>query len=943
MQRRIEFSRLPFLRFAIHIKKAGVAVVCVLFLCSWEATIGAEERALTFVLMAKPDREALVGIRQDIEKVGGHALHVFPPDAMIASVSERAMSFLRNDPRVAEVSKYPVSLLHRTRTQIIAAHAWEQVLQNRKVIAKKQPSSPNLLLQESDQMREWMSAPPDALVPPREAHKALRSGKQTLASAVPYGADFYDTSEFFFGSVAVGVLILESSGSAYDWSPSEITQTLDGVVAGMDWWVAREPRANLTFVYDIHVQVPITAEPIQGSIGGDITWGAEALASLGYSSPDGVFFNARSYINDIRNANQTNWATMMFIVDSDPAVSQGLFVGGGYAHSYYGGPWLTMARYSTWAFNSAEYFTCVPAHEISHNFYTTDEYNSTKQYGGYFNGGDNDGESCIMNRNSLSDACDSTRIQLGWRFTGDQPDILNVPPVITLNPYIPNPTSNHTLTYTGTAVVGILENQNSVGQRHGITLNTITGAEYTMDLSHWYSATPVDATWDGGGEEFSFTSSLLSAGAYTFTVRGFDNRLDSSGLVSDAITVKLSPVVVDNNWNLISNPFVVPNDSANVLFPTASSRAFTFDGRYIDHDAIKNGSGYWLQFPSPDSIAIAGTELLEDTIDVHENWNMIGSLAVPIPESGLVPIVPLTIQSPVYGFSIDDGYVPALTIEPCKGYWVRVSGTGKVILRIPAATTSLSTSSLVVGVPDIGNRDAARGTGALSRLVFTDARGKTRTLFFTTHEDILHPENHELPPQPPDGTYDVRYYSQRDAEIVSGRNGRSQELSVIVQSARYPLQISWQVVPGDRGAILDLAGRNASEVKLVGSGTTTLRESEANRIFLHLEDQSQAVIPHKFALYSAYPNPFNPSTEIKYEIPAEAKVKIIISDLLGGEIALLADNIEEAGIHRVLWNGKTAMGVEAASGMYLYSIIVVPTESGKTGTLTETKKILLLR
>ena len=85
------------------------------------------------------------------------------------------------------------------------------------------------------------------------------------------------------------------------------------------------------------------------------------------------------------------------------------------------------------------------------------------------------------------------------------------------------------------------------------------------------------------------------------------------------------------------------------------------------------------------------------------------------------------------------------------------------------------------------------------------------------------------------------------------------------------------------------------------------------------------------------------NTEIKYEIPAEAKVKIIISDLLGREIALLADDIEDAGIHRVLWNGKTDMGAEAASGMYLYSIIVVSTESGETATMTETKKILLLR
>src|SRR3990172_10700479 len=72
------------------------------------------------------------------------------------------------------------------------------------------------------------------------------------------------------------------------------------------------------------------------------------------------------------------------------------------AHGYYGGPWLTMSRYSSWAYNSADYFRVVPAHETGHIFYATDEYDSDPvEYSGYLNCPDSNGASGIMNRNTL--------------------------------------------------------------------------------------------------------------------------------------------------------------------------------------------------------------------------------------------------------------------------------------------------------------------------------------------------------------------------------------------------------------------------------------------------------------------------------------------------------------------------------------------------------------
>ena len=130
----------------------------------------------------------------------------------------------------------------------------------------------------------------------------------------PPGPGFYDTSEFFIGSVSVGVFLMESNGSAYNWSDSEVTQTLNGIYAAMDWWINRGgTAANLSFTYDLHIRQPTTYEPIQRPSADDYLWVGEAMTGLGYPSS---YASVRQYLNDLRNANGTDWAYAIFVVDS---------------------------------------------------------------------------------------------------------------------------------------------------------------------------------------------------------------------------------------------------------------------------------------------------------------------------------------------------------------------------------------------------------------------------------------------------------------------------------------------------------------------------------------------------------------------------------------------------------------------------------------------------
>jgi len=100
-------------------------------------------------------------------------------------------------------------------------------------------------------------------------------------------------------------------------------------------------------------------------------------------------------------------------------------------------------------------------------------------------------------------------------------------------------------------------------------------------------------------------------------------------------------------------------------------------------------------------------------------------------------------------------------------------------------------------------------------------------------------------------------------------------------------------------------------------------------------------LPREFFLYNNYPNPFNPTTTIKYDLPEESFVKLRIFNLLGEDIRTLVVGKESAGFKNMLWNGKDNRGNLVSSGMYIYNLSAKSLESGKE--FHQTRKMVLLR
>lgn len=95
------------------------------------------------------------------------------------------------------------------------------------------------------------------------------------------------------------------------------------------------------------------------------------------------------------------------------------------------------------------------------------------------------------------------------------------------------------------------------------------------------------------------------------------------------------------------------------------------------------------------------------------------------------------------------------------------------------------------------------------------------------------------------------------------------------------------------------------------------------------------VLPEEFSLSQNYPNPFNPTTTIEFSLPRSGYVVLDVYDIMGRRVITLADEYLNAGLKKVVWDGRDRNGHEVASGMYLYRL--------QSGDFSLTKKMILLK
>jgi hypothetical protein len=92
--------------------------------------------------------------------------------------------------------------------------------------------------------------------------------------------------------------------------------------------------------------------------------------------------------------------------------------------------------------------------------------------------------------------------------------------------------------------------------------------------------------------------------------------------------------------------------------------------------------------------------------------------------------------------------------------------------------------------------------------------------------------------------------------------------------------------------------------------------------------------PLQNMLYENYPNPFNPSTTIRYSLKENLKTSLVIYNSLGQKIRTLVDTPQAPGIHTQIWNGKNDRGQQVSSGVYFIKL--------SAGEFSQTRRMMIL-
>ncbi len=518
------------------------------------------------LVLSCDDRAGMQEVVGDIERAGGIVRHRFPPHVLIAECSDAVVRRFRADPRVDLFSRDwvdPESVpADYGRAARDAVRVWNDVY----------VSPPS-----------WLAAPLDAIMGlpliDDAAHPPIppvRAAADEAAPGAPPGAAFWQTSEYLMGSTTVSLVLPESDGSIdanlENWTSTERSNVQAECVAGLNWWASHYPYsvATLSFTWIFNYDVATSYEPITRPMlaeGG--LWIAEALTALGYPGTQyEVFQSARAYGNDLRDDNGTDWAFIVFVVDSSNDADD-RFPDDRFAYAYFGGPYAVMTYGNDgWDIDDMD---SVLAHEAGHIYRAEDEYclpdyyccspSVTAGYLNVLNSNCQQDPPCIMNLYT-PDTCSVTKEQLGWRDTdGDGvPDILDVPPSTTLDEYSPDPTDDQTPTFTGSASVGYYPNQLYPGE--DVTLNRIADVQFRVDGGPWQSGAAADGEFDEDVEPYTFTPPVLPGGEHTFEARAVDTTGNSTP----------APYPSDTLF-ILGHAFTVTGTAEAALIPSGGSVA----------------------------------------------------------------------------------------------------------------------------------------------------------------------------------------------------------------------------------------------------------------------------------------------------------------------------------------------------------------------------------
>ena len=393
---------------------------------------------------------------------------------------------------------------------------------------------------------------------------------------------------------------------------------------------------------------------------------------------------------------------------------------------------------------------------------------------------------------------------------------------------------------------------------------------------------------------------ISNTNARFFGLKAENNIGNHSNLAGPVSYVKMQKQI-SNQWQLIGN------STEKKLNLGKSITAYTFDYSYEKQNTLSPTAGSWVKSRQGATLDFSGAGMEKDTLKLSQGWNLIGSLSDTASVHDPNGILNST---PIYTFDSNGrSYKNVNELHPAKGHWIYAAQKGEIYVSI------------------LNNKSIKRQSGPKEKqkqydhIIFSNEQG-SKKLLFADKLTNQQKETHRLPPKMPDPVLDVRTsagYGVADGETTP----------VKITSTQYPVQVKIKK-QANKEVGYRLVIRDGEEVTKLPLSTERKQEIKRDQGQVSLKQIPKEKIVVENDLKPNYPNPFNPTTTIKYKVSQTADVELRVYNVLGQQVRQLVDKQKQPGTYQVRFDGSNL-----ASGIYFLRL--------RIGEFSDLQKMTLIK
>lgn len=502
----------------------------------------------------------------------------------------------------------------------------------------------------------------------------------------------------------------------------------------------------------------------------------------------------------------------------------------------------------------------------------------------------------------------------------------------------------------------------------GLSSLTISGLSITGNFTLVGISTPI--LIDPGNSanvQIKFIPSSLGLSSGTLTITSDDP--DSPNLNVSLSGNGIKPTVIKKfppGWNLVGVPLYPSSPKKDSIFGLYTNNYVLFkysNGNYLSVDSVFLGQAYWLGLNDTLNFSLTGMPVLQDTlISLNSGWNLISHLYLKdlLRTSLLVKknseIISIDsavsrgwVQRNLFKFNKStNSYLTTDTLDQFFGYWFAALTTGLELKFVKSQTFGT--------LPKIQNDFIDERNWKLN-LIASNSISSDNLFYFGFNENATNNfdnkfDNAKPPLHPNDSAIEIyfkrpnwhplftKFYSDiRNYNINSTYIWDFEFYSRKTETSTLRWRNLQEIFPPDFLDRFTFILIDSTNNQTVNMKTTNQYQFNHNGNitkfairFGKLTDVSDDIANLDFSLSQNFPNPFNPSTKIRYSIKESVLVTIKLYDLIGREIAVLINENKNPGVYDIEIDANK---LKLSSGIYIYKMTA--------GNFNSSKKLIYIK